>query len=44
VGTTVNKPKNIIIAVQAKDECGLLINTTVCIEHCNVKGILIRGY
>jgi hypothetical protein len=33
---TVNKPRNIIIAVQVKDECRFLINTTVCIEHCNV--------
>ena len=40
----VNKHKIVIIAVQVKDECRLLIKTIACIEHWNVKGILIRGY
>jgi hypothetical protein len=39
---TVNKPG--IIAVQVKDECRLLIKTSVCIEDGNVNGILIHGY
>ena len=26
------------------DECRLLKRTIVCIEHHNVKGIIVRGY
>ena len=32
------------IAVQVKDEYRLLIKSIVCVEHQNVKGILIHGY
>ena len=39
----VYKHRNIIIPVQVKDECRLLIKTVVCIECCNVKEILILG-
>jgi hypothetical protein len=31
-------------AVRVKDECRLLIKINVCIEHSNVKGILIHGF
>jgi hypothetical protein len=41
---TVNRPRNIITAVQVKDECRLLIKTAICIEHHNVKGILNDGF
>ena len=41
---TVNKPRNVIIALQVNYECRLLIKTIVCIEHSNVKGILIHDY
>ena len=37
----VYKHRNIIIPVQVKDECRLLIKTVVCIECCNVKEIVI---
>ena len=40
----VYKNRNIIIPVQVKDECRLLIKTSVCIEYCNVKEILINGF
>lgn len=38
------KPRNIIIPVEVKDECRLLIKTTVCIEYCNIKVILILDF
>ena len=41
---TGNKRGNIILALQVKDEYRLLIKTIVCIEHWNIKGILIHGY
>ena len=37
----VYKPRN--IPVQVKDECRLLIKTTVFIEHHTVKEILLHG-
>jgi hypothetical protein len=37
----VYKSRNIIIPVEVKDECKLLIKATVCIEYCNIKEILI---
>ena len=36
----VYKHRNIIIPVQVKDECRLLIKTAVCIEYCNVRKFL----
>jgi hypothetical protein len=36
--------RNIIIPVEVKDECKLLIKATVCIEYCNIKEILILGF
>ena len=37
---TVHKPSN--IPVQLDDECRLLINTTVVIDHCSLKEILLH--
>jgi len=36
----VYKSRNIVIPVEVKDECKLLIKATVCIEYCNIKEIL----
>jgi hypothetical protein len=40
----VYKPMNIIIALQVKCECRLLIKTVVCIENCNVEEIVIHDF
>jgi len=37
------KPRNIIIPVEVKDECILVIKATVCIEYRNIKDIMFRG-
>jgi hypothetical protein len=41
---TAYKPRNIIIPVELKDLCRLLIKTFVCIEYCKVKELLIHGF
>jgi hypothetical protein len=40
----VYKPRNIIIPVEVKDECRLLIKTIICKEYRNIKEILIHGF